>query len=50
MTRPLELEIRAVNPMTGLPTITVGTVSPTTGSPTPVYNMASLFTNLRHKL
>ena len=50
MTRPLELEIRVVNPMTGLPTITVGTVSPTTGSPTPVYNMASLFTNLRHKL
>ena len=50
MTRSLESEIRAVNLVIGLPTITVGVVSPTTGSPTPVDNMASLVSNLRHKL
>ena len=46
MTRPLESAIRAVNPVTGLPTITVGAVSLATRSPTPVDNMASLVTNL----
>ena len=50
VTRPLESAIRAVNPVTGLPTITVGAVSPATRSPTPVDNMASLVTNLWHKL
>ena len=50
VTGPLEPAIRTVTPVTELPTITVGAVSPMTGSPTPIDNMASLVTNLQHQL